>query len=130
MQQIQLHNKYGLVITLILCAALSTPVMCTATTVVSNNVSVSANSSNSSSNGSDGESHTSASVTTVVNGKVVESWSASSTEDISYERTISISHNNATPTNTTDQVAEQVILKQIITRLQALIQLYVTLSQQ
>ena len=93
-------------------------------TTVTNSVSVSANSS-----GGKQENH--ASVTTIVNGKTVESWSASSSDDISYEHTENINENDSSLTtiSTTAKTANHETLLALIKQLQVLISLYVKLNQ-
>lgn len=89
-----------------------------AETTVTNSVNVSAGG---------GESH--AAVTTIINGEVVEDWSATSTEPIVYSKSINSSSTvtktevSTTPSQTTDH--DQ--LKALIAKLQALISLYVSL---
>jgi len=96
-----------------------------AKTTVSNTVHVSANSSEGT-----GVSH--ASVTTVVNGEVVESWSATSTDPITYHSSMTHAGTAAAEVSTTATTDEPdpTILRQLIAQLQALIALYVTLLQQ
>lgn len=95
-----------------------------AKTTINNSVNVSANSSG-------GTSVSQASVTTIVDGEIVESWSVTSTDPISYEHTvISASSTNAHAALYADTKSDQTILRQLIKQLQALIALYVTLLQQ
>lgn len=92
-----------------------------AATTVTNNFSVSANSS-------DGNSNNSASVTTVINGEVVEDWSVSNSEPISYSSTITgTTSTNTLVVDTHRREQEQENLKVLIAKLQALIALYVSL---
>lgn len=92
-------------------------------TTITNSVRVTSDSSG-------GTQSNQASVSTVVNGKTVESWSASSTDDISYTKTINTpSDNNSTTLITTTTKADREALLALIRRLQTLISLYVKLNQ-
>ncbi len=103
---------------LLLCCLLTAHSSVEAETNVTQSVSVSANG---------GESH--ASVKTVINGEVVEDWSATSNEPIEYSQTISTTNATTTTeisTNPTQQKTDAQ-LKEIISQLQALIAFYVSL---
>ena len=110
--QISLMNLWVLALLVLVC--LLVPFASTsAGTTVSNSVSVSASGS--------GESH--ASVTTVINGEVVEDWSTSSSEPIEYSQThVSTSSEVNTEIQTSDQQ-----LKAMIAQLEAIISFYVSL---
>ena len=88
-----------------------------ATTIISNSVSVSANSSN-------GESH--AAVTTIINGEVIEDWSATSTEPIVYAQT-HISTSSVTNSVVSTETSTRDQLKAMIAQLEAIISFYVSL---
>lgn len=80
------------------------------------------NSINVSANGSDGGGTNSVAVTTVVNGEVVEDWSSTSTEPITYSKTyISTSSGVDEEETTRDQ------LKAMVAQLEAIISYYVSL---
>jgi len=109
----------GWLLPLLLFGCLITPIsQVSAETTVTNSVNVTANG---------GESH--AAVTTIINGEVVEDWSASSTEPIVYSKSITSSSTvNTTELSTTpSQATNHDQLKALIAKLQALISLYVSL---
>ncbi len=96
------------------------PILLLANTVVENTISVSAESSGS-------KNEQQASVHTEINGKVVEDWSTISSDQINYTSI----HTTTTSSSTTASVAtpeEAALLHALLTRLHALIQLYVTLT--
>jgi len=88
-----------------------------AETTVTNSVQVISNSS--------GNSESQASVTTIINGEVVEDWSATSTEPILYSSTYTSedvsTKETPLPTSNRDQ------LEAMIAQLEAIISLYVSL---
>ncbi|MEN9922011.1 MAG: hypothetical protein RL097_287 [Candidatus Parcubacteria bacterium] len=95
------------------------PFLLHADTTVTNTVSVSANSSTR-------KEQQQATVHTVINGKVVEDWSTTSSTSIIYTK-IHTTDTSSTISTTTEQTA---LLHELLTRLQALISLYVTLVTQ
>lgn len=117
----QLFSVSNWVLPLLLLVCLITPISSVgAGTTVTNSVHVTADT---------GSNH--ATVTTIINGEVVEDWSASSTEPIVYSKSIyssSTINNNKTVSSTTpSQTTYQNQLQKLINQLQALISLYVSL---
>lgn len=102
---------------MLLSSCLLFPQITTAETVVTNSVSVSAS----------GSGENSASVTTIINNEVVEDWSSNSVEPIKYSNYISASSSTETRVHAS---SEEVRLKEMIIRLEALISLYVSLLKQ
>jgi hypothetical protein len=115
MRSLHFNNKYFLLSLLIWF--LLVPLVASAETIISNTISVSADSSDTSTS--------QASMKTVVNGEVIEDWSATSSDDIYYERTYTTENDQEAPASTT---VEREALYDLLTRLQALIKLYVTLT--
>lgn len=111
-------------ILLILSCFLLLPQLTFAETTVTNTVSVSA----------DGNGNSQAAVTTVVNGEIVEDWSDTSSSTITYSSTYTAdgaaNYTEVTTDPAVDAEAKRMLLETLIARLQALIQLYVTLNHQ
>lgn len=96
------------------------PILLLANTVVENTISVSAESGGV-------KNEQQASVHTEINGRVVEDWSTTSSDPINYSSV----HTTTTSSSTTASVVtpeKAVLLDALLTRLHALIQLYVTLT--
>lgn len=121
MQRLLITKQYLL---LILSCFLLLPLFTFAETTVTNTVSVSA----------DGNSNNQAAVTTVVNGEIVEDWSDTSSSTITHSSTytaaVVTNHTEVTADQAVDTEAKRLLLETLIARLQALIQLYVTLNHQ
>ncbi|MEY3784509.1 MAG: hypothetical protein RLZZ230_831 [Candidatus Parcubacteria bacterium] len=110
------------VVLMLMISFLISPLVYAATSVT-NSVNVSANSS-----GGKQENH--ASVKTVINGKTIESWTSTSSEAITYKHTVTTPTVTTTVESNVDSVVvepDRTVLVMLIKRLQALIELYVTL---
>jgi hypothetical protein len=77
--------------------------------------------------GTNGTGESQASVTTIINGEVVEDWSSTSSTSIKHSNTVVVENDSVINTTNTSQANNRDHMVELIAHLEALIALYVSL---